>query len=303
MKIDHAQLAAFAAVLHEGSFEAAARVLHVTPSAISQRIRLLEDRLGQVLVRRGSPCEPTTAGRALLRFADQMDLLEGELLRDLGTFVEGEDSPVRIPVAVNADSLDGWFLEAMKAVSGASTLTFDIRVEDQEYSATLLREGNVMAAVSASPQPIQGCRVEYLGNMRYRALAAPGFAACHFPCGVDADTLQCAAMLVFNRKDNLQRNFVRLFTEDAVSPPTHYLPSTHGFIDVACSGLGWGMFPEDMVRAQTRSGELVEIAPGRHMDVPLYWHTWRFDSPTLAQVSHAVRQAAGICLRQEPPAE
>ncbi|MDT5399110.1 MAG: LysR family transcriptional regulator, chromosome initiation inhibitor, partial [Mycobacterium sp.] len=33
------QLAAFAAVIEQGSFDAAAALLHVTPSAISQRIK------------------------------------------------------------------------------------------------------------------------------------------------------------------------------------------------------------------------------------------------------------------------
>ena len=67
MRIDNAQLATFAAVLGEGSFELAARKLSVTPSAVSQWIKLLEDRLGQVLVQRSTPCRATAAGRRLLR--------------------------------------------------------------------------------------------------------------------------------------------------------------------------------------------------------------------------------------------
>ena len=58
MDLLHPQLAAFAAVLEEGSFEAAARRLCVTPSAVSQRIKALEDRLGQVLLVRQPPCRP-----------------------------------------------------------------------------------------------------------------------------------------------------------------------------------------------------------------------------------------------------
>ena len=45
---DYAALEALATVLREGSFERAARRLHVTPSAISQRIKQLEERAGQV---------------------------------------------------------------------------------------------------------------------------------------------------------------------------------------------------------------------------------------------------------------
>lgn len=296
MNIDNAQLAAFAAVLREGTFEGAARRLHVTPSAISQRIKLLEDRLGQVLIQRGAPCVATQTGKTLLRFTEQLDLLESELLRDLGMFGDGATTSFRVPVAVNADSLDGWFLEAMESICRESATTFDIRVEDQEYSATLLREGTVMAAVSASPTPIQGCRAEYLGDMRYMALSSPGFVKKHFPAGVDAENLAQATMLVFNRKDSLQQAFIDTFTSEPLSPPTHYLPSTQGFIEFTRRGLGWGVIPEDMARAEIQRGELVEIAPGHYLDIPLYWHYWRFTSPTLELVSAAVRKAAGRSL-------
>lgn len=293
MNIDNAQLSAFAAVLREGSFDGAARRLHVTPSAISQRIRLLEDHLGQVLIQRGAPCVATQTGKALLRFTEQLDLLESELFRDLGVFGDDPATNFRVPIAVNADSLDGWFLEAMESLCGGSSITFDIRVEDQEYSATLLREGSVMAAISASPTPIQGCRVEYLGDMRYMALSSPEFVEKYFPDGVDAENLARATMLVFNRKDSLQQAFIDTFTGEPLSPPTHYLPSTQGFIEFTRQGLGWGMIPEDMARDEIQRGELVEIAPGRALDIPLYWHYWRFSSPTLELVSAAVREAAG----------
>ncbi|MFY8016875.1 MAG: LysR family transcriptional regulator, partial [Inhella sp.] len=76
MNLDYAQLAALASVVSEGSFEAAARALHITPSALSQRIRQLEQRLGGVLVLRGKPCSITPLGEPLLRHAQQVALLE-----------------------------------------------------------------------------------------------------------------------------------------------------------------------------------------------------------------------------------
>lgn len=295
MKIDNAQLAAFSAVIHEGSFDAAARCLNVTSSAISQRVKLLEERLGQVLILRGSPCQPTQTGKTLLRFSEQLDLLENELFRDLGVF-GGEEKYARISVVVNADSLDGWFLQAMEKTCRDGGISLDLRVEDQEHSATLLREGEVMAAVSASAAPIQGCRVEYLGDMRYLALASPAFVRDHFAAGVDAASLNRAPMLVFSRKDSLQQTFAEMLAMASVSPPVHYLPSTRGFIEVARLGLGWGMIPEDMAKAEIEAGELVEISPGRHLNIPLYWHCWRFSSPTLEKLSAAVRDAAGVLL-------
>lgn len=304
MNIDNAQLAAFATVLREGSFEAAARRLNVTPSAISQRIKLLEERFGQVLLQRTTPCQATAAGKTLARFTEQLALLEAEMLSDVGAAGATGSSRLRLPIVVNADSLDSWFLAVFDAPL-RETICFDVRVEDQDHSAALLREGTVMAAVSASPAAVQGCRVEPLGIMRYLAVASPELANRYFFKGVNSGSLNHAPMLTFNRKDGLQQRFLDLFTEEAVQPPIHYIPSAHGFVDVARRGLGWGMMPEQFVASALQCGELVEIAPGRHLDVPLHWHRWRLDSPALKALSDVVRHAAASALRavSSPEAE
>jgi LysR family transcriptional regulator (chromosome initiation inhibitor) len=297
MNIDNAQLAAFAMVLREGSFEAAARRLHLTPSAISQRIKQLEEGLGQVLLQRTIPCQATAAGRTLARFSEQLALLEAEMLGELGATARPWLAPVRMPIVVNADSLDSWFLGVFDNPSLREKISFDVRVEDQDHSAALLREGSVMAAVSGSPAPVQGCTVEPLGVVRYRAVASAGHVARYFSAGIDQQSLTHAPMLTFNRKDGLQQRFIALFTDQAVAAQTHFIPSTHGFVDVARRGLGWGMMPEHFVNAALASGELVEISPGRALDVPLYWHRWRLNSPALNALSEAVHLAAGKSLR------
>jgi LysR family transcriptional regulator (chromosome initiation inhibitor) len=77
--LDYPSLAALAAVVREGSFERAARVLNVTASAVSQRVKLLEERLGSVLVVRGQPCSATDAGRLLCRHVERVGMLEQDL--------------------------------------------------------------------------------------------------------------------------------------------------------------------------------------------------------------------------------
>lgn len=300
MRLDNAQLAAFSMVIREGSFEAAARKLHVTPSAVSQRIKQLEERLGQVLIQRSSPCQASSAGKTLVRYTEELALLESEMFGALGSADEGGNSTLRMPIAVNADSLDSWFLAVFDAMPSELAIAFDLRVEDQDHSAALLREGTVMAAVSASALPIQACSVEPLGIMRYLAVTSPAHAARHFSAGVDAASLSVAPMLRFNLKDGLQQQFVARFTADAVQPPTHLVPSVHGFVGLAKRGLGWGMVPEHFAMPAIASGELVEIAPGQHLDVPLYWHRWRLGSQALSALTSAVRTVANAALRPYP---
>ncbi|MBG0561733.1 LysR family transcriptional regulator ArgP [Actinoplanes aureus] len=274
--MDRVQLTTFQAVVEHGSFEAAARALHVTPSAVSQRIKALEQTVGQVLVRRVKPCVATEAGEALIRFAGQVDLLEREAL---GQARGG----ARLSIVVNADSLNSWFLPVLTRVPG---VIFEVHTDDQDHTAELLRAGTAMAAVTADHVAVQGCRVERLGAMRYLPVAAPGF---------DATDLSRAPMLLYNRKDRLQHRFLG----DRPEPPIHYVPGAASFNEAIRLGLGWGLVPEQNARPDLATGRYVDIAPGRYLDVPLYWQRWRIESETLNALTAAVRTAAASALRPD----
>lgn len=294
MDLLNPQLKAFTAVLEEGSFEAAARKLYITASAVSQRIKTLEDRLGQVLVLRQPPCRPTPAGELLLRRVRPMQVLEAEALAD---FLPEKDGPRRpIAIAVNSDSLDTWFLAALSQLSREHGYLFDVRVDDQDHTLELIRNGSVLGAVTAEPTPLQGCEVQALGTMRYQAIASPEFMANHFAAGVDASSLDQAPMIVFNRKDELQWRFIRQITQERVAPPIHYLPTSTGFVKAAALGLGWCLAPESLVNEALAAQELLLIAPGRWLDVPLYWQHAAIRSDTLQNMGAALRQAASISL-------
>ncbi|PWC49635.1 LysR family transcriptional regulator ArgP [Azospirillum sp. TSA6c] len=285
--LDYPLLAALAAVIRTGSFERAARQLHVTPSAVSQRVKLLEERLGTVLVVRGQPCTGTAAGQRLCQHLEQVALLESEL-RGALPGLSPADGPVTLRIAVNADSLATWFVGAMAEVPGC---LFDLVLDDQDHSAEWLRKGEVLAAVTASAAPVPGCNSHPLGALRYRATASPDYLRRHFPDGVTAESLATAPCLTFNRKDRLQAQWLRLVLSDhepVPTPPTHWLPSTHAFVDGALAGLGWGMNPDPLVADHLTAGRLVELAPGRPLDVPLHWQQSRIAGTALAELSRAV---------------
>ncbi|MEW2383280.1 LysR family transcriptional regulator ArgP [Micromonospora sp. NPDC047707] len=295
--LDAVQLRTLAAVVAEGSFDAAARLLHVTPSAVSQRIKTLEETVGQVLVRRHRPCRPTEAGEPLLRLAGQLALLEQEALAEARGPLGGGRGRTRVAVVVNADSLGTWFPAALARVPEPLDLSFDIRQDDQEHTAELLRDGSVTAAVTAQREPVQGCRVQPLGAMRYRALASPAYVGRWLPEGATPAALAQAPVMVFDRKDRLQHRFLRSVTGRVLDPPAHYLPSVPAFSEAIRLGLGWALVPEQIADADLTSGRCVDIAPGRTADVPLYWQHWRLESTALTALTAAVRAVAAETLR------
>ncbi len=279
--LDVQQLAAFAAVIELGSFDAAAEHLHVTPSAISQRVKALEQRVGQVLVVREKPCFATPSGVPLLRLAAQSALLESEALAEM----DGTGSPdrTRIALAVNADSMSTWFTAVFTQLP---EVLFDIRIEDQDHSARLLREGVVMGAVTTERSPVPGCRVQSLGVMRYVPVATPAYVARYLPAGFTAEAAAQAPSLAWNRDDALQDMLMRKVFRRSVRRPEHYVPTATGFGAAVRAGLGWGMYPTQLV-----DQDFVRVCD-TYLDVPLYWQCWKLDSAVVAAVTEAVRSAA-----------
>ena len=299
MEWDIAQLRALSAAVSEGTFEAAARVLHVTPSAISQRLRALEVATGRVLLVRSKPVQVTESGEVVLRLARQIDLLAAETAHELGedySAAAPRAMPRAVPIAVNADSLATWVLPALALLAGSVCL--DIHREDQEYTARLLREGTVMAAITADADPVPGCSATRLGSMRYRPMAGPAFIERWLPDGSTRQALAEAPVVVFDRKDDLQHRYLRGRRWKRMDPPKHFVPSSADFLTAVRLGLGWGMLPDLQSAPWEHTGQLIDIDPHGGTDVALYWQQWKLRSATLDRIAVTVLAAARRHLRQ-----
>jgi LysR family transcriptional regulator (chromosome initiation inhibitor) len=284
--LDYTQLAALTAIHRRGSFELAAAALGVTPSAISQRLKALEERMGTRLIRRGQPCRATDPGLHLVRHFEDVALLETALQHGLPNPAAGQTT---IRIAVNADSLATWVLPALAATEG---MLFDLVIDDQDHSQDLLRRGEVAAAITGASDPVQGCDCLPLGLLRYHATASPDFMARWLPDGPTRAALALAPALTFSDKDRLQRDWLRGQTGARAPHPTHRIASSHAFVEAALLGLGWGMNPEPLVANHLASGTLLELAPGTPLDVPLYWQFARLTAPALAPLTKAIRAQA-----------
>ncbi|MEV6486455.1 LysR family transcriptional regulator ArgP [Streptomyces sp. NPDC051576] len=291
------QVRTLLAVVDEGTFDAAATALRVTPSAVSQRVKALEQRTGRVLLLRTKPVQTTESGEVVVRFARQLARLERDARAELG--MSGAGEPTRVSVAVNADSLSTWFLGALTHVPRELKVCFELRREDEAHTAALLREGLVMAAVTSSPDAVPGCSVRALGRLRYLPVANPEFREAYLTEPL-RDALTEAPVITFDRRDDFQDAFVRRLRrgKGAASAVRHLVPTSEGFVESVAAGLGWGMVPEMQAVPLLSAGRLVNFAPGRSVDVPLYWQQWKLNSPALAAVADAVAGAAERALRR-----
>nr|WP_243752348.1 LysR family transcriptional regulator ArgP [Leucobacter weissii] len=302
MPLEH--LSTFAAIVDEGSFEGAARRLHVTPSAVSQRVKALEQRIGSVLVQRTRPIRLTRAGETVLRLCLQIERLSDDAVRELG---DGPAGGTVVPIVVNADSLATWFVPALARAARETGARFEVIRSDETLSTERLRRGEAMAALTATADAVPGCTSTRIGIDRYRAVAAPGFAADHFAAGLNAETLQRAPMIEFDRHDAFQQRFIRRITRARVDPPRHFVPSSAEFALAIELGMGWGMLPELQCGAALERGGLIDLGALQHggsravsaIEMPLYWQRWNLRSPVLDGLSEIIAEeaAAAIPLR------
>lgn len=288
MRIPFELAETLAVVVDEGTLDAAARRLHITPSAVSQRIKALEEQLGRLVLVRSKPARPTDAGVTVIRLARQTALLEHDALAELGAD-PAEAALVSVPLAVNADSLATWFLEPLGRLAVRHPVVFDLHRDDQDFTAGLLESGTVMGAVTSRATPVAGCRASPLGAMRYEAVATPDYVARWFggDRGGRASELADAPLVDFDRRDDLQNAWLTAQGVDAARPPRHYVPASSDFAAAVRRGLGWAMLPRFQSRDALESGDLVLLG-GKAVDVALHWQQWNLRSPLLDAIADEI---------------
>ncbi len=295
--LDYKLIEALAMVVREGGFDKAANVLFITQSAVSQRVKLLEEITGQVLITRTTPPQTTAAGQKLLKHYLKVKRLEDDLIGEInGSANKGFTS---IAVGVNADSLALWLLEAIRPFLLEERVLLDIRVNDQEQTHRLLKDGEAMACISTQEQPMQGCRIEYLGRMNYRMMATPEFASKWFPDGLTMGDVHCAPAIIFNRQDELHQKLLHQSLEEVpASIPTHYVPSVEKFADFITMGLAYGMLPDHQSSPLLRAGKIIDLSSNCHVPVKLYWHCWNIKSDLLEKFTQYLIRNAKILLEE-----
>lgn len=289
--LDPKGLVAFLAILQQGSFDKAASQLCITPSAISQRLKLLEENLGQNLIIRTPPLRPTQAGTALLKYGQQLKQLNYLLQQELAPKQTQAWFPLAI--AVNADTLATWLLDCLAPWCLQHQVLLQVRVDDQEQTHYLLQQGEVLACISALAKVNHGCRCLPLGKVRYHCVASPAFQACYFANGVRPESFSTAPMVRFNDKDDLQHTYLRTYFDlDGDALAQHIMPSSESFVRWIELGIGFGLAPEAQIMQSLATGKLVKLTPDCPLDIPLYWHQWGLETELTRSLTQAIQAGA-----------
>lgn len=293
---DYKLIEAYAAVIFEGGFEKAAQKLFITQSAVSQRIKLLEEEFGQIILLRTSPPQPTEFGRKILGLYNQVVQLEDEVRSSYQASDSGRYTS--IPIGINADALSTWFFQAVRPFLERSRVVLDLLVDDQEETHRFLKDGKVLGCISTKTSPLQGCSVCYLGNVEYSLFCSRSFQQKWFPNGLEQEAIRQAPMITFNRKDQLNQKILgKIFDRPPVDYSTYYIPNSELFIDFIAHSLAYGAMPEQQSSSALHGGQIVDLSPGHHEVVALYWHCWNLDSVVLKELTvQIVKGFAQVCI-------
>lgn len=290
MDFDYDSLAVLSAVVRTGSFETAAKSLNVTQSAVSQRIKQLEDRVGSVLIIRGRPCAASEDGLLLCQHFEQITLLRHEVSEQL--FGDAGKTKGKIRIAVNNDSLATWFPAVVERAANELNLYLEVVPDDQEFTEDRLRSGDALAIVTSSKNPIPGCEIFALGEMEYLAIASKGYVEKYCAKGVSLGAVSQSPSIRFDRKDTLPHQWLETAFDDTARLSSHFIPSYEGHLISCRRGIGWAMMPNEAVASEITNGELVELVPGARVNTPLFWHTRSKSSSVLRRLSEVVLDVA-----------
>ena len=293
--IDYKLLEALAKVIMEQGFEKAAHKLNLTQSAISQRVKLLEEQTGQILLIRDTPPRATSAGRRLLKHYLQVKRLEDDLHQF--SMTTSKDQFASISIGVNEDSLDLWFFDAIRPFLAAEKVVLDLKVDDQEQTHGFLKNGEVVGCISSKDKSMQGCRLTYLGRMNYHLMATADFSNQWFNDGLGRNNLIKAPAVIFSRKDDLHNKMCRRLLGEAIPiANAFYIPSSVKFFDLIASGFAYGMVPDLQGMQLLKSGRLIDLAPHCQIAVSLFWHCWNLKSPLLDKLTNTLVRGAKLFL-------
>lgn len=271
---NYQQLEVLETVARLRSFNKAARALHITQPAISQRLKNLEEELGLQLLVREQPIRATDHGEKLIEHFRNVRMLEKNFELEQSSSLA--TSFTKLTLGVNGDSLATWFFEAIKESLKKENLLLNLIIENEDLTFSRLRNSEVLGCISSRGKKLPGCIVKTLGTMRYRMAATPQFAKRFFKNGLTEQSVLQAPAVVYDDFDHMHALFLnKQLRLKNVKFPFHMISNSDAFLNSIRHGFSYGMAPELQAKKYFKDGTLVDLCPGHCWEYKLYWHHQR----------------------------
>jgi LysR family transcriptional regulator (chromosome initiation inhibitor) len=239
---------------------------------------------------RSTPPKPTESGKAIVAHYNKVKLLENDLTKEL--HMEESESFTTISIGLNGDTLATWFFDAVEEVVKKYKILLDLRVDDQEETHRLLKDGEVSACISTLKKPMQSCSAHKIGTMTYRMFVSPKIKDELFPDGFTQESLKNIPVVIYNPKDTLHTQmFKKAFGRQNVEHLKIFVPSVEQYLDAIKRGMGIGMMPEMQCKNLLKEGILADAASPHTVEAPLYFHRWNVKSKPLDMLTKSVLKA------------
>ncbi|SDU01323.1 LysR family transcriptional regulator [Halopseudomonas salegens] len=252
--MDTANLQAFLAVVHTGSFSRAAEQLHLTQPAVSKRIAALEQQLDCLLFDRiGRHIALTEAGRALKPRAEHLLNLLHDTRRALGNLSSRVQGQLSIATShhIGLHRLPQVLRRFSKAFPGVA---LDIRFLDSEVAHEQVLQGAIeLAVVTLPPHSEPPMRSERIWQDPLAVVVAPDHPLANQSTVTLAQLAEHPAVLPDSHTVT-HRIVSELFAQHALTPrismTTNYMETLKMLVSI---GLAWSVLPNTMLDDQVRS--------------------------------------------------
>jgi LysR family transcriptional regulator (chromosome initiation inhibitor) len=294
--LDYAAIAALHAVIETQGFRQAAEKLFVTQSAISQRIKTLENNYGEPVLMRTLPYRPTPLGLVLLGHYKRVLLLEDSLDENLSSRIHHPN----ISIAISRDSLETWFLEVIRELQTMQQpIKLEIIADDQDHTLNYLQNGLVSGCVSTNAKTLSGCKVDLIGYFDYVMVASKEFKKKYFNNKNLVENFLHAPAVIFDHKDRLHTKYLKhFFNISDANIQYHVVPSVTGFRHFAINGLALALIPEIDILKELKEKKLINLFPDKVWKMPLYWHRWTVETKSYKLFNELILKVGKKILRQ-----
>jgi len=272
--LDYKGIEALSAIIEANSFDIAARQLHITQSAISQRLQTLQNYYGDPLLIREKPYQPTSLGEGLIGIYKKVQSLELSLQKTLG-----KEAMVKLSIAMSRDHFETWFHQLMVDNDLLQRYIMDVTTDDQDKTIHYLKKGVVSICLSSQKHPISNCKSEFIGNMTYILVSTADFKRVHYKVKDIKKDIIKAPTLVYDKNDHLYQKYLEKHF-NLVGPKmfVHTIPSVRGFKALAMKGHAQALVPIIDVLEELKKNKLINMFPEKTWDMPVYLHSWAFGS-------------------------